>query len=75
MHFAGVRGSDSMPGKSGRSKCSRASPHPLRGDWHDRVVAVDILHRFTELDKQATPVIIELDRQESLLLSSARIYL
>jgi CHAD domain-containing protein len=47
----------------------------LLGDWHDRVVAVDILHSSTELDKQATPVIIELDRQEGLLLGSARIYL
>ena len=47
----------------------------LLGDWHDRVVAVDILHSFTELNNQATPVIIELDRQEGLLLGSARIYL
>jgi CHAD domain-containing protein len=47
----------------------------LLGDWHDRVVAVDILHSFSELDNQATPVIIELDRQEGLLLGSARIYL
>ena len=47
----------------------------LLGDWHDRVVAVDILRSFTELDNQATPVIIELDRQEGLLLGSARIYL
>ena len=47
----------------------------LLGDWHDRVVAVDILHSFTQLDNQATPVIIELNRQENLLLGSARIYL
>ena len=47
----------------------------LLGDWHDRVVAVDILHSFSELDNQATPAIIELDRQEGLLLGSARIYL
>ena len=47
----------------------------LLGDWHDRVVAVDILHSFTELDHQAAPVINELNRQEGLLLGSARIYL
>jgi CHAD domain-containing protein len=47
----------------------------LLGDWHDRVVAVDILHSFTELGHQAAPVINELNRQEGLLLGSARIYL
>lgn len=47
----------------------------LLGDWHDRVVAVEILRGFRELDNQAMPVINELNRQEGLLLGSARIYL
>lgn len=47
----------------------------LLGDWHDRVIAVEILHSFKELEKPAAPVIIELNRQEELLLGSARIYL
>ena len=47
----------------------------LPGDWHDRGIAVDILSSFKEQGKQAAPVIIELNRQEGLLLGSARIYL
>jgi CHAD domain-containing protein len=47
----------------------------LLGDWHDRVIAVDILRSFKEHEKQTVPVIIELNRQEELLLGSARIYL
>jgi CHAD domain-containing protein len=47
----------------------------LLGDWHDRVIAVDILCSFKEHEKQTVPMIIELNRQERLLLGSARIYL
>jgi CHAD domain-containing protein len=47
----------------------------LLGDWHDRVIAVAILRSFGDLEKQAAPLIMELDRQEGLLLGSARIYL
>ena len=47
----------------------------LLGDWHDRVIAIDILRSFKEHEKQTVPVIIELNRQEELLLGSARIYL
>ncbi len=47
----------------------------LLGDWHDRVIAVDILGSFKEHEKHTLPVIIELNRQEGLLLGSARIYL
>jgi CHAD domain-containing protein len=47
----------------------------LLGDWHDRVIAVDFLRSFKEHEKQTVPMIIELNRQEGLLLGSARIYL
>jgi CHAD domain-containing protein len=47
----------------------------LLGDWHDRVIAVDILRSFKEHEKMAVPVIDELYRQQGLLLGSARIYL
>ena len=47
----------------------------LLGDWHDRVIAVDILRSFKEHEKLAVPVIDELYRQQGLLLGSARIYL
>jgi CHAD domain-containing protein len=47
----------------------------LLGDWHDRVIAIDILRSFKEHEKQTVPAIIELKRQEDLLLGSARIYL
>jgi hypothetical protein len=57
-----------------RSKRTHSNQYTNVG-WHCRVVAIDILHSLTELNKQAQPVIIELDRQEDLLLGSARIYL
>jgi CHAD domain-containing protein len=47
----------------------------LLGDWHDRVIAVDILGSLKEHEEQTMPMIIELNRQEGLLLGSARIYL
>lgn len=47
----------------------------LLGDWHDRVIAIEILSSFQNLETQAAPVISELNRQEELLLGSARIYL
>jgi CHAD domain-containing protein len=47
----------------------------LLGDWHDRVVAIEILRSFTGREAQAAAPIAALARQERLLLGSARIYL
>jgi CHAD domain-containing protein len=47
----------------------------LLGDWHDRVIAINILRTFGALGTLTEPLISELARQEKLLLGSARIYL
>jgi CHAD domain-containing protein len=47
----------------------------LLGDWHDRVIARDILRACCELEPPTAPLIAELARQEKLLLGAARIYL
>jgi CHAD domain-containing protein len=47
----------------------------LLGDWHDRVIAINILRALGELETLTAPLITELGRQEKLLLGSARIYL
>jgi len=47
----------------------------LLGDWHDRVIAINILRSFGELETLSAALIAELARQEKLLLGSARIYL
>jgi CHAD domain-containing protein len=47
----------------------------LLGDWHDRVIAIDILQACGELEPVTTALIAELDRQARLLLGAAGIYL
>ena len=47
----------------------------LLGDWHDRVVAVEILKSFPTLQAQTEAAIIQLKKQERLLLGASRIYL
>jgi len=47
----------------------------LLGDWHDRVVAADILQSFDDLQKESAPAVTLLGIQERMLLGSARIYL
>jgi CHAD domain-containing protein len=47
----------------------------LLGDWHDRVVAVEILQSLTELQAQTATAIVLLKKQERLLLGASRIYL
>ena len=47
----------------------------LLGDWHDRVMTIQILQSFQGLEVQAGPVIAILKKQDRLLLGSAKIYL
>jgi len=47
----------------------------LLGDWHDRVIAIDILRACSNCAAQTAPLLAELARQETLLLGAARIYL
>jgi len=47
----------------------------LLGDWHDRVIAVEILQSLPKLQAQAASAVAALQRQERALLGSARIYL
>ena len=47
----------------------------LLGDWHDRVVAVEILQSGEQLQAAAENSIATLKKQERLLLGAARIYL
>jgi CHAD domain-containing protein len=47
----------------------------LLGDWHDRVIATEILQSIEELEAAAEPAIAIMIKQERLLLGSARIYL
>ena len=47
----------------------------LLGDWHDRVITIEILKSFEGLEVAAGPAIATMEKQEELLLGSARIYL
>jgi CHAD domain-containing protein len=47
----------------------------LLGDWHDRVIAINILRTLGGLETLTAPLVAALGRQEKLLLGSARIYL
>ncbi|MCP4430700.1 MAG: CHAD domain-containing protein [Gammaproteobacteria bacterium] len=47
----------------------------LLGDWHDRVVTIQLLRSFPGLEAQSEPVIAILKKQDRLLLGSAKIYL
>jgi len=47
----------------------------MLGDWHDRVIALDILEACVELKPLTAPLAAELERQAGLLLGSAGIYL
>ncbi|RLA07862.1 MAG: hypothetical protein DRQ59_14185 [Gammaproteobacteria bacterium] len=47
----------------------------LLGDWHDRVMTMQLLQSFEGLEIQTGPVIAIMKKQEKLLLGSAKIYL
>lgn len=47
----------------------------LLGDWHDRVITIEILQSFEGLKVAAGPAIVIMKKQEQLLLGSAKIYL
>ena len=47
----------------------------LLGDWHDRVITSEILQSFEGLEVAAGPAIAIMQKQEKLLLGSAKIYL
>jgi len=47
----------------------------LLGDWHDRIITSEILQSFEGLELAAEPAISIMQKQERLLLGSARIYL
>ena len=47
----------------------------LLGDWHDRVIAAEILGSFAGLETETVGTIRKLKTEERLLLGSARIYL
>jgi CHAD domain-containing protein len=47
----------------------------LLGDWHDRVIATEILQSIEGLEAAAGPAIAIMIKQERLLLGTARIYL
>ncbi len=47
----------------------------LLGDWHDRVVAVEILSSFTRVEAEVSIAVKCLKAEERLLLGAARIYL
>jgi len=47
----------------------------LLGDWHDRVITIQILQSFLGLEAHTGPAIAIMKKQERLLLGSARIYL
>jgi len=46
----------------------------LLGDWHDRVITIQILQSFHGLEAHTGPVIATMKKQVSLLLGSAKIY-
>jgi CHAD domain-containing protein len=47
----------------------------LLGDWHDRVITIEILQSFAGLEGAVGPAIAIMKKQEALLLGSAKIYL
>jgi len=47
----------------------------LLGDWHDRVITMQLLQTFQGLEAQTGPAIAIMNKQEKLLLGSAKIYL
>jgi CHAD domain-containing protein len=47
----------------------------LLGDWHDRVVTMQILQSFEGLEAQTGAAIAIMKKQDRLLLGSAKIYL
>jgi CHAD domain-containing protein len=47
----------------------------LLGDWHDRVITIQILQSFQGLEAQIGPAIAIMKKQDRLLLGSAKIYL
>jgi CHAD domain-containing protein len=47
----------------------------LLGDWHDRVITIEILQSFAGLEVAAGPAIAIMKKQDALLLGSAKIYL
>jgi CHAD domain-containing protein len=47
----------------------------LLGDWHDRVMTIQLLQSFQGLEAQTGPAIAIMKKQERLLLGSAKIYL
>ena len=47
----------------------------LLGDWHDRVITSEILQSFEGFELAAEPAISIMQKQERLLLGSAKIYL
>ncbi|MCZ6674693.1 MAG: CHAD domain-containing protein [Verrucomicrobia bacterium] len=47
----------------------------LLGDWHDRVITIQILQSLQEFENQTRSIITILKKQDRLLLGSAKIYL
>ncbi len=47
----------------------------LLGDWHDRVITIQLLQSFQGLEAQTGPAIAIMKKQHRLLLGSAKIYL
>ncbi|WP_423906727.1 CHAD domain-containing protein [Candidatus Spongiihabitans sp.] len=47
----------------------------LLGDWHDRVVTIQLLQSFQGLEAQTGPTIAIMKKQHRLLLGAAKIYL
>jgi CHAD domain-containing protein len=47
----------------------------LLGDWHDRVITIQLLQSFQGFEAQSGPAIAILKKQDRMLLGSARIYL
>ncbi len=47
----------------------------LLGDWHDRVICIEILQSFAGLEVASTRAIATMNKQERVLLGSAKIYL
>lgn len=46
----------------------------LLGDWHDRVITIQLLQSFQGRESQTAPIIAIMKKQERLLLGSAKIY-
>jgi CHAD domain-containing protein len=47
----------------------------LLGDWHDRVITIQLLQTFQGLEAQTGLAIAIMKKQEKLLLGSSKIYL